>query len=128
MRPFACDAILIKDKKILLIKRSKDPGKGLWAIPGGRIEQDETAEQCLIREMKEETGLSVEPIQLLGLYSDPNRDPRAIIAAVYTVKQVGGQLKPGDDAGEVVWVSLDELPNLAFDHNKIVRDALRIFH
>jgi 8-oxo-dGTP diphosphatase len=126
MRPFACDAVLIEGNKILLIKRSKEPGKGQWAVPGGRIEDDETAEDCMKREMKEETGLDIDIIRLIGLYSDPARDPRKIIAASYLVKRTGGELKPGDDAGEVSWHSLEDLPKLAFDHEKIVSDALTL--
>jgi 8-oxo-dGTP diphosphatase len=125
MRPFATDAILIEDGKILLIKRSREPGEGKWAIPGGRIEDDETAIECMKREMKEETGIDIEIISMVGLYSDPRRDPRKIIAASYLVKRTGGSLRAGDDAGEAKWFDLDSLPELAFDHAKIVSDALR---
>jgi 8-oxo-dGTP diphosphatase len=124
MRPFACDMILIEEGKILLIKRAAEPWKGQWAIPGGRIEDDESAEQCLKREMREETGLEVESIKLIGIYSDPKRDPRGIIAAAYLVKRTGGQLEAGDDAGETRWFDLDNLPDLCTDHRKIVEDAI----
>ncbi|MFN7991458.1 MAG: NUDIX hydrolase [Candidatus Micrarchaeia archaeon] len=125
MRPFACDAVLIEDGRILLIKRASEPFKGEWAVPGGRIEDDETAEQCLVREMKEETGLDVVPLKMTGLYSDPERDPRLVIAAAYLVRRVGGVLKAGDDAGEARWVDLEKLPRLCADHEQIVKDALR---
>jgi 8-oxo-dGTP diphosphatase len=124
MRPFACDMVLIEDNKVLLIRRAAEPFKGEWAIPGGRIEDDETAEECLRREMKEETGLEVEPIRFTGLYSDPGRDPRKVIAACYLVKRSGGALQAGDDAGEAAWFPLDNLPNLAADHKKILEDAI----
>ncbi len=124
MRPFACDMILIEDGKLLLVKRAKEPFKGEWALPGGRIEENETAEQCAVREMKEETGLDVEPVRLVGIYSDPDRDPRGIIAASYIVRRTGGELKAGDDAGEAAWFPLDKLPPLATDHRKIVEDAI----
>lgn len=124
MRPFACDGILVEDAKILLIKRAKEPDSGKWAIPGGRIEENETAEQCLVREFKEETGFDVEPAKFLGIYSDPARDPRKIIGAVYFVKRKSGKIKAGDDAGEARWFGLDNIPDeLAFDHKKIVEDA-----
>ncbi len=127
MRPFACDGILVEDGKILLIKRAKEPDSGKWAVPGGRIEDDETAEQCLTREFKEETGLDIEPVKLLGIYSDPARDPRRIIGAVYFVKRTGGEIMAGDDAGEAQWFGLDNIPDvLAFDHKKIVEDAKAI--
>lgn len=123
MRPFACDMILIENGKILLIRRGREPFKGEWALPGGRIEDNETAEQCLKREMKEETGLEVEPVRLVGIYSDPQRDPRGIIAAAYLVKRTGGVLKAGDDAGEAQWFDLGGTPPLATDHGKIIKDA-----
>jgi len=125
MRPFACDMILVEGGKLLLIKRAAEPWKGQWAIPGGRIDDDESAEQCLKREMKEETGLDVEPVKLTGLYSDPGRDPRKVIAAAYLVRRTGGQLKAGDDAAEARWFALDSLPEVCADHRKIVEDALK---
>ena len=127
MRPFACDGILVEGNKILLIKRAKEPGLGKWAVPGGRIEENETAEECLKREFKEETGLDIEPLKLTGIYSEPDRDPRKIIGAAYIVKRIGGELKAGDDAGEVKWVALDSIPELAFDHKKIVEEATPLF-
>jgi 8-oxo-dGTP diphosphatase len=125
MRPFACDMVLIENGKILLIRRAREPFKGEWAVPGGRIEDNETAGQCLKREMKEETGLDVEPIKLTGIYSDPGRDPRGIIAAAFLVKRIGGQVNAGDDAGEARWFDLSGLPKLCADHGKIVEDAMK---
>lgn len=116
--------VLIEENKVLLIKRASEPFKGEWAIPGGRIEENETAEDCLRREMKEETGLDVEPICFTGLYSDPERDPRQVIAACYLVKRIGGTIQAGDDAGEAAWFSLDGLPSLAADHKKILEEAI----
>src|SRR5512143_1658398 len=126
MRPFACDGILIEGGRILLIRRGKEPFKGMWGVPGGRREDDETAEQCLVREMKEETGLDVVPLKLVGLYSDPKRDPRLIIAAAYLVKRVGGEVRGGDDAAEARWYEIDKMPALCTDHGKMVKDALRL--
>ncbi len=124
MRPFACDGILIEGNRILLIRRGREPFKGEWGVPGGRIEDDETAEQCLVREMKEETGLDVEPVKLVGIYSDPLRDPRLIIAAAYLVKRTGGEVRGGDDAAEAGWYELDKMPPLCTDHGRMVKDAL----
>ncbi len=124
MRPFATDAVLVEGGKILLIKRSKEPGAGLWAIPGGRIEDNETAEECMLREMKEETGLDIQIERMVSLYSEPDRDPRKIIAASYLVRRTGGRLKAGDDAGDARWFDLELLPDLAFDHKRIISDAL----
>jgi len=124
MRPFACDMILVEDGKVLLVKRGREPFRGEWALPGGRIEEGETAEQCAMREMKEETGLDVELIALTGLYSDPARDPRGIIAAAWLVRRTGGTVKGGDDAEVAQWFGLDALPRLCTDHPKILADAL----
>jgi 8-oxo-dGTP diphosphatase len=124
MRPIACDNVLIENGKILLIRRAKDPFKGMWALPGGIIEDNESAEQCLVREMKEETGLDVKPIALIGLYSDPERDPRLMISAAYFVKRSGGTEKAGDDAKETKWFNVKDLPLLCADHAKIIADAL----
>jgi 8-oxo-dGTP diphosphatase len=116
--------ILVESGKLLLIRRGKEPFKGEWATPGGRIEDWETAEECARREMREETGLRVEVVRLTGLYSDPRRDPRGIIAAAFLVRRTGGQLKAGDDADEARWFELGKLPKLCTDHGKIVSDAL----
>jgi 8-oxo-dGTP diphosphatase len=116
--------ILIENGKVLLIKRGREPFLGQWAIPGGRIEDNESAEQCAIREMKEETGLTVKIEKLVGIYSEPNRDPRGIVAAAYLVKKVGGILKSGDDAAQAKWFDLDKIPTLATDHAKMLKDAL----
>ncbi len=118
--------VLVEDGKILLIRRGREPFKGEWAVPGGRIEDNETAEDCVRREMKEETGLDVEPVKLTGIYSDPKRDPRLIIAAGYLVRRVGGgTARGGDDAAEAKWFDLDKMPPLCTDHRKIVEDALK---
>ncbi|MFH1785388.1 MAG: NUDIX hydrolase [Candidatus Micrarchaeota archaeon] len=125
MRPFACDMVLIENGKVLLIKRGKEPFKGEWAVPGGRIEDNETAEECAKREMKEETGIDIEIIKLIGLYSDPKRDPRGIIVGAFLVKEINGELKAGDDADEAQWYDLSNLPKLCSDHGKIVADAIK---
>lgn len=124
MRPFACDMVLVENKKILLIRRGREPFRGEWAVSGGRIEENETAEECAKREMTEETGLEVELIRLIGIYSDPGRDPRGIIAAAYLVRRTGGAVKGGDDAAEAKWFELGKLPRLCADHGTIVADAL----
>ncbi len=117
--------VLVENGKVVLIKRAFEPFKGQWAIPGGRLEGDETAEQCAIREMKEETGFDIEIMKLTGLYSDPARDPRKIIAAGFLVRRIRGELRAGDDAGEAQWFSLSDLPLLCSDHGKILADAIR---
>ncbi|HIH00691.1 TPA: NUDIX domain-containing protein [Thermoplasmata archaeon] len=120
------DGIVVKGGKLLVIRRGKDPFKGDYALPGGFVEYGEKMEECVVREVKEETGLATQVVDLVGVYSDPDRDPRGhFVTAVYHLKPVGGRLKAGDDAKAAEWVRLTDLPNFAFDHGKIVRDFLR---
>jgi 8-oxo-dGTP diphosphatase len=119
------DAIALLDGKLVLVKRGNPPFKGMHALPGGFVEVGETVERAAVREFLEETGLEARIIRLLGIYSDPGRDPRFHTAsAVFEMAVVGGELKGGDDAAEAVAVALDAIPELAFDHGKIVRDWL----
>ena len=115
-----------KDYSIILIKRKKAPFAEHWALPGGFIEYGETAEHAAIRETKEDTGLDVEIIKLLGVYSDPKRDPRGhVIAIAFIARELGGNLGANDDAKAVKVFKITEIPkNLAFDHAKILKDAL----
>jgi 8-oxo-dGTP diphosphatase len=120
------DAIILKDHSILLVQRKYEPFQGLWALPGGFVEYGETTEQAVIREVREETGLETRVHGLLGVYSDPSRDPRGhTITVAYLVTPVGGTLMAGDDAALVRYFKDDELPRLAFDHTIIVKDAFK---
>ncbi|KAA0002406.1 MAG: NUDIX hydrolase [Thermoplasmata archaeon] len=119
------DGVIIKDKKILLIKRKNEPFKGKWALPGGFVEYGETVEDAVIREIKEETGLDTKIEKLLGVYSDPVRDPRGhTISIVYLLSPKKGVLKGSDDAMEAKFFDIENLPPLAFDHEKIIKDAV----
>lgn len=122
MRPFACDAVIVKERSILLIRRKNEPFRGKWALPGGYTDEGETAEQCCIREALEETGLRVEVKRLIGIFSKPGRDPRGTVAAAYLCEAEAGQLKGGSDAADARWFPLDGLPELAFDHRDIIRE------
>jgi len=125
------------EPKVLLIERGDEPFKGCWAFPGGFMNMDETTEQCAIRELEEETGLKVSGLHQIGAYSKVNRDPRgrtitvAYLAIVDKPVAVSGQ----DDAAKAQWFPLTafldkpsgkaERPELAFDHDEIMRDAIR---
>jgi 8-oxo-dGTP diphosphatase len=123
MRPFTVDAIVHREGRIVLVRRGKEPYKGKWALPGGFVEKEERAEEACAREANEETGLEVEVGKLVGVFSEPGRDPRGTVAAAYLCRVKGGELKGGDDAEEAKWFSLDGLPKLAFDHEKIIMAA-----
>ena len=119
------DGIVLKDGKILLIKRKNQPFGNMWALPGGFVDYGEKTENAVIREMFEETGLKTEINHLVGVYSDPNRDPRGhTVSVVYLLDVCNGELNGGDDALEAKFFDLNNLPDLSFDHEYIIKDAL----
>jgi len=123
----AADGVILSGGEIVLIKRRNYPFQGKWALPGGFVDYGETVEHATVREMKEETGLEVEITRLVGVYSDPARDPRGhAVSVVYLCKIAGGTLKGGNDASEAKRFRLDALPDLAFDHKRVIEDALKI--
>ncbi|WP_204043972.1 NUDIX hydrolase [Acrocarpospora phusangensis] len=99
--------ILDADGRLLLVKRGRPPGEGLWSLPGGRVEAGESDPEALVREIREETGLDVTPGELAGSVSRP---PYEIYD--YYATPAGGLLRAGDDAADVRWVPLDELGRL----------------
>lgn len=112
--------------KVLLIRRKHAPFVGMWALPGGFVEMDETLEAAARRELKEEMDLAVNGLEQLYTFGDPGRDPRGrVIAVAYLTQVLGNQLKPqaGDDAADVGWFSLQRPPALAFDHREILAHA-----
>ena len=126
-----CVIIDINSREVLLIHRNNEPFKGMWAFPGGFIEEHETVEAGAARELEEETGMHNLTLKLLGVYSKPGRDPRArVITLAYLAFVDKNSLHPvaGDDAGYVNWFSLDDLPPLAFDHKDILEDALVLMY
>ncbi len=110
--------------KVLLIERGIEPYKGKWALPGGFMKMDESAEDCAARELKEETGLTASYIKQFHTFSAPERDPRerVITIAYYALVRLQ-EVKGGDDAAKAQWHLLDEVPSLAFDHDEILRKA-----
>lgn len=119
-----------EEPKVLLIQRGNEPYKSCWAFPGGFMNMEETAEECAVRELKEETGLTVTRIQQIGAYSKVDRDPRgrtvsiAYLAIVDAPTAVSGM----DDAAKAAWFPLSSLPDLAFDHQDILADAIALFN
>lgn len=119
---------------VLLVLRKNDPFKGMWALPGGFLNEDEELEECAARELFEETGLDVNPNNLQQAFAVGRkvRDPRArIISVVYTtvVDRFEQSVCADDDAEKVAWFPMDDLPSLAADHLDIIRNTLgRVYH
>lgn len=115
-----------KDLQVLLIKRGLEPYKGCWAFPGGFLRMDETIEQCAQRELKEETMLEQVYMEQLGVFSEVERDPRGriITTAFYALVNIE-EVHGGDDAEDAQWFPIDKIPTLAFDHDRILRVAMR---
>jgi len=126
----ACDAIIFNEKnELLLIRRGKEPFLNMFAFPGGHMNIGETTEECCARELFEETGIKISPseLQLIGVYSDPKRDPRKHCVGVSYIGHVKNQLpKAADDAKTAEFI--DDYINapMAFDHSLILKDALKI--
>ena len=112
--------------KVLLIERGLGPFRGRWAFPGGFLKMDEAAEQGALRELEEETGLTGAYIKQFHTFTDPERDPRerVITIAYYALVRIR-DVKGGDDAARAQWFGLDEVPALAFDHDRILRMAMQ---
>ncbi|MBP6514354.1 MAG: NUDIX hydrolase [Steroidobacteraceae bacterium] len=104
---------------VLIERRNPPPG---FALPGGFVDLGETVEAAAMREAREETGLEVRLLRLLGVYSDPARDPRGHTASVVYVAEATGEAVAGDDAGAIRIVDAASPPALAFDHARILRD------
>ena len=125
------DAVLFAEKDgemhVLLIQRGNDPYKGYWAFPGGFLNMDETVARCAERELEEETSIVLTDMQLVGIYSDVERDPRGrVITAAYTAMTTMPEANAADDAAAAQWWPLNALPELAFDHDTILEDAKRV--
>jgi 8-oxo-dGTP diphosphatase len=114
--------------RVLLIRRQNPPFKGELALPGGFVEIGETVEAAARREVLEETGVRVSKLMLVGVYSNPDRDPRAHTCSVAFLARVrrSTTARAGSDAREALWVSDPGRQALAFDHRRIVADALRL--
>jgi len=116
-----------RDLQVLLVKRRSWPYEGLWAIPGGFVNMDESLEEAAKRELQEETGVQDVYLEQLYTFGDPGRDPRTrVITVVYFALLDAERLyvRAADDAATVGWFSVYHLPSLAFDHAKILQYAL----
>lgn len=117
------DVVIPSEGEIVLIRRGSEPFEGQWALPGGFVEVGETVEQAAVREAAEETGLAVEIAGLVGVYSEPERDPRGHnVSVAFLARVLSGEMQAATDASEVEVLDPDEV-DLAFDHAKIIADA-----
>ena len=112
--------------QVLLVKRSIDPKKGQWCLPGGFIEQGEHPDAGALRELAEETGLSGTIKMLLGVCTTPSSQYHSVLMVGYLIAAPQGRLTAGDDASDVRWFYCDELPPIAFEsHRRFVDQYLR---
>lgn len=123
------DTIIDNDSQVLFIKRMKEPFKGKMVLPGGFIKIGETAEEAAIREVKEETSLDIDLDHILGVYSNPARDPRGHIMSTVFIGKISSdsasnEPKAGDGATSIKWVNIKAIENedLGFDHRQILKD------
>lgn len=127
------DVLIVKtfelEQQILLIKRKNDPFKDCWALPGGFVDENEDLELAAIRELVEETQVKVSHLEQIGAFGKPYRDPRGHMVSVAYFGQVDTNTiaMAADDAKEIGWFSVTNLPSLAFDHSAIIEAGLQKF-
>ncbi|MCY4404121.1 MAG: NUDIX hydrolase [Candidatus Poribacteria bacterium] len=127
------DIVLFTDEyphpQVLLIRRKNPPFKGLWALPGGFLEMDESLDEAALRELYEETDISNVLLTQIGVFGNPDRDPRGrVITVVYfgiAESEKQHIAIAGSDASEVAWFPTLDLPHIAFDHSEIIHTALK---
>jgi len=120
--PATCLVVADGRDRVLLVKRSVEPKKGYWCLPGGFVEMQETPEAGALRELLEETGLSGKISRLLGVTTNPSPQYQSVLMIGYLVRTVEGTPHPGDDASDLNYFSADALPEIAFDsHRRFIR-------
>jgi 8-oxo-dGTP diphosphatase len=119
------DALIVINDKLLLIKRKSDPFKDHWALPGGWIDWNFSAEETVVKEVKEETNLEVKSMKLFNVYTKPERHPKQGLTILYIV-EAAGTPKAGDDAADIGLFPFDALPSpLGFDHKQMIEEYLK---
>jgi 8-oxo-dGTP diphosphatase len=126
------DAVVFRknnsNTEVLLILRGHFPYEGMWALPGGFVDMEETLEEAITRELEEETGLKGVELTQLHAFSELHRDPRGRNISISFWGIAGSQntdVKGGDDAAEARWFPVDQLPELAFDHIQVIKMAMK---
>ncbi len=122
-REVAVDGVILNGKnEVLLVLRDHNPFKGYWVLPGGHVKRWETVEDALRREMLEEVGCEVEIIRLIGVFSDPNRDPRGLVSVAFLAKLKNQNIKLNNESKEYGWFPINKLPEkIGFDHREIIK-------
>jgi 8-oxo-dGTP diphosphatase len=126
------DAVIQKNSQILLIERKKEPFKGYLVLPGGFVNEGERVEDAAKREVKEETSLDIVLLEILGVYSEPGRDPRGHVMSTVFIGKISKRSYKADaiaqdDAAAIEWLNIDEVVNtrFGFDHRRIITDYIR---
>lgn len=123
----AVDGLLTYRGKLVVVRRKYPPFRGKLALPGGFVEYGERVEEAVVREFEEETGLETAVKGVLGVYSDPDRDPRGqVVSIVFLLKRTGGRFKSGSDAESVELILPEQAIDMAFDHTGIIQDYLSL--
>jgi len=118
----AVAALIVQQRKILLVQRVNEPYRGFWTLPAGFVDAGEDPARAVVRECLEETGLEMRVMALLDLLAGQEHARGAHILIVYRGEILAGEMKPGDDADQVGFFDLDELPPLAFSNTRLVLD------
>jgi 8-oxo-dGTP diphosphatase len=113
----AVASVIQRSGAVLMIRRAGEPGYGLWSMPGGYVDRGEVVEEAAAREVREETGLEVKVERLIGLFSDAGNP---VIVAAFQAREVGGVLEAGDEALEVGFFDVQDLPPLAFPRDRLI--------
>lgn len=126
--PTACAFVVDDEGRLLLVRRASDPHRGTWDLPGGFLREAEHPLDALVRELREETGLDVEPADFVGVWTDrygDAGDARATLNLYWTARVVSGEAEAADDAAELRWFEASELPDDSEIGFANVRDAIR---
>lgn len=125
------DAVVFRQSgelEVLLIQRKNYPFEGMWALPGGFVDMEETVEEAVVRELYEETHLRLDHLQQLHTFSALGRDPRGRTVSVTffgVIDPQNSQVRGGDDAMDAKWFKMSEIPSLAFDHIEAINMAMK---
>jgi 8-oxo-dGTP diphosphatase len=122
------DPVIVREGKVLLQKRSFGMFRGCWVLPGGRVEAGEDTWRACVREAREETGLDVSIVRMIGFYDDPGRDPeKHAVSMAFLCRPVKGRPRKSGEATEIKWFPISQLPGkMGFDHARIIADARRL--